>query len=280
MKISNNFMYLQMKKHKKLFLCFILCLLLVGSISTTAHAETNYNDGLNVEINTDKDSYNQSDNANITVTVTNYNVFDVKEVHINTILPEGLEPVDSGILTKSIDSLASGDSIQFSVKIKAKITNTNSNENNSNNNLINTNSNNDLQQSNDNISLSGKSPNTFDINNTFYYIIFIMLSLTAILIFYKKNKKTAKKIFSLFLCITLLMPMFADSRSVKAATDTSSIKNISISKNIKYVNQDYDIKADVSYQYDVETDQITYTRGEWIQLLLDTLKINQEVKSP
>ena len=85
-------------------------LIILFSFSITALAQTTTQDGLQVNLTTDKQSYSLNEDIQITISVTNTNDFTVKDVSIEALLPDKFELKDSNdeTSTKAID-LKSGE---------------------------------------------------------------------------------------------------------------------------------------------------------------------------
>lgn len=99
-----------MKKALKCLSVIIVMLIILFSFSITALAQTTTQDGLQVNLTTDKQSYSLNEDIKITVSVTNTNDFTVKDVSIEALLPDKFELKDSNdeTSTKAID-LKSGE---------------------------------------------------------------------------------------------------------------------------------------------------------------------------
>lgn len=100
-----------MKRAKKIIAVFLGVLLLISCLTATAFAaETNTQDGLTAVIQTDKESYSANEDIHITVTVTNNNSFEVKNVSIESFLPDTLTLKDGDLKSKTVD-LQSGETL-------------------------------------------------------------------------------------------------------------------------------------------------------------------------
>lgn len=91
-------------------------LIILFSFSITALAQTTTQDGLQVNLTTDKQSYSLNEDIQITISVTNTNDFTVKDVSIEALLPDKFELKDSNdeTSTKAID-LKSGEQANLTV---------------------------------------------------------------------------------------------------------------------------------------------------------------------
>lgn len=105
-----------MKKTLKCLSVIIVMLTILFSFSITALAQTTTQDGLQVNLTTDKQSYSLNEDIKITVSVTNTNDFTVKDVSIEALLPDKFELKDSNdeTSTKAID-LKSGEQANLTV---------------------------------------------------------------------------------------------------------------------------------------------------------------------
>lgn len=105
-----------MKKALKCLSVIIVMLIILFSFSITALAQTTTQDGLQVNLTTDKQSYSLNEDIQITISVTNTNDFTVKDVSIEALLPDNFELKDSNdeTSTKAID-LKSGEQANLTV---------------------------------------------------------------------------------------------------------------------------------------------------------------------
>ncbi|MGN0521924.1 MAG: S8 family serine peptidase, partial [Eubacterium sp.] len=105
-----------MKKSLKCLSVILVMLITLFSFSVTALAQTTEQDGLQVSLTTDKQSYSLNEDIEITVSVTNTNDFTVEDVSIEALLPDNFELKDSKQETsaKAID-LKAGEQTTLSV---------------------------------------------------------------------------------------------------------------------------------------------------------------------
>lgn len=93
-----------MKRAKKIIAVFLSVLLLISCLTATVFAaETNTQDGLTAVIQTDKENYSVNEEIHITVTVTNNNSFEVKNISIESFLPDTLTLKDGDLKSKTVD---------------------------------------------------------------------------------------------------------------------------------------------------------------------------------
>lgn len=93
-----------MKKFKKLSALFLSVLLLLSCMTITAYAaQSAAQDGLSAVIETDKESYEANEPILVTVTVTNNNSFAMKNVSIESILPNEFTISDGTLKSDTVD---------------------------------------------------------------------------------------------------------------------------------------------------------------------------------
>ncbi|MCD8026975.1 MAG: hypothetical protein LUF33_08680 [Clostridiales bacterium] len=82
---------------------------------------SNSQDGLVAVIDSDKESYGDSDDILLSFKVTNTNDYDVANVSLEAIMPDGLVIKDEGSTEKSVVSLAAGETIELSLTAEKEI---------------------------------------------------------------------------------------------------------------------------------------------------------------
>jgi|GEM_PF-2956962 len=102
-----------MQRLAKLMVCLAVSLLVVCGMPTMAFATTGSQDGLTVEIVTDKETYSANEEISVEIIVTNTNDFDLEQVTIESLLPEGFT-VKSGTLQQESIDLKVGATVSLS----------------------------------------------------------------------------------------------------------------------------------------------------------------------
>lgn len=90
----------------------VLCL---SSFSLSTYAETIRQDGLEVSLSTDKDTYGADENIKAELIVTNKDADGITDIKLENIVPEGYVLVDGEEATKSISRLEKGESVSLEV---------------------------------------------------------------------------------------------------------------------------------------------------------------------
>ena len=110
-----------MKIIKKVGICFLTLLMAFGLNSAILYAQENIQDGLNVTLETDKDSYGETDAVKAEVKVENQNDVVMKNIHIETVVPEGFTLADTSKASLAIAALNGKDSVSLSSEFKADV---------------------------------------------------------------------------------------------------------------------------------------------------------------
>ena len=81
----------------------------------SAFAASSSQDGLEVTLTTDKESYSQSEQIVATLTVTNTNEAEISNVSLENVIPEGYTLADGSEATKQFESLGAGETVTLTV---------------------------------------------------------------------------------------------------------------------------------------------------------------------
>lgn len=264
-----------MKNLRKSMSVILILLVSLFCFSTVAFASTSEQDGLKVELTTDKENYSLNEDIKINVTVTNTNDITVENVKIDTLLPEEFTLKDKNKSTSSeaVD-ISAGKKIEFSVVAVVKDGKTSSDTDSS---LIKKTDNNDSKvqavQATDNKSDTNKKDTANKINGndkspytgkdyavmTGFSALFI-IGIVLLILCLKRNRKKTSKAVSSALCLVLavtsiigLADFKAKAENLKIEIDTS-IKdtskadlNVNLSKTIVVSKKEYTILSDIKY---------------------------------
>lgn len=194
-------------------------------IPINALPTTTTQDGLQVELSTDKDSYNNGDKIEVTLTVTNTNNFKVNNITLEQLTPEGFQLTEGQKTNKEIDSLEAGDSISLSVTYT----------------LVDSNTNNSINQNNGDSNISAIKTG----DNSNFVILFTLLILSTsgvIIISYFCNKKD-KRLFSIFLCLMMIFALMP----ITSVNAEENYKKISITHEITVNSNTISLSASIIY---------------------------------
>lgn len=83
-----------MKKYIKISISLMIAVLMLAALSFgVSAAGTDVQDGLEVTLLTDQGSYTAGETIQLTVSITNTNAYEVEDVRLEALLPDGFEPV-------------------------------------------------------------------------------------------------------------------------------------------------------------------------------------------
>lgn len=102
-----------MKNVKKIFLLMLVLLFLFCVTEVSASAKSILQDGLNVSIVTEKQSYESTEGISAKLSVTNTNHFDVKNLQLEILTPEGYSLQEKSNGSMQMEVLSSGQSAEL-----------------------------------------------------------------------------------------------------------------------------------------------------------------------
>lgn len=272
-----------MKKQKKICGILLSVILLLGLLPISVMAATTTQDGLNVTLSTDKENYEKGDEIDTFISVKNQNSYAMSGIDINVILPDNYILKDGEVISKRIEILSAGETVEFTTKCIAStdVTEPDNGSNpetpaepdNSSNietaaepdNGPNTDTAaiDDVQTSADLV-----TPDTGDNSAIFTWIIVTITGITFVIVSIKKNNNL--KILALVLCgSTILTAMSNDAILVKADNLSTNKSKITLSNSIVVNEKNINIGVTVEYDVHESLDEKTYTRAEWVKILVD-----------
>ena len=235
-----------MKKCKIILSVFFSLILLCFTTSMNVFSASFTQDGLEVILSTDKESYNSSDAIKATLFVKNTNDFDVFNVTLEEYIPEGYVLSNDSTAKVSIEKLAAGEELSLQAimvsqdNVTTTTTSTTVTTQTSSTKPTTTTTKTSTTQS----TSTSDSPGTGDDTNIFLLIsIFGACSIILIITIFAK-KKTRNTILSLLLCLSLTRLVYAPILS-QAANEND--KSISISETVKVADKNVTINAKVIY---------------------------------
>lgn len=247
---------------KKIVGLFLSIILIFTFCSLTVLASTVQEDGIEVEITTDKEEYEEGESISVTISATNQNDSNVKDVKIESTTPNGFKLADGASSSISKESLGSGETLTLKTTYEAEKS-TSGNENppigggdSSNTGLTNSTVSNQANQNEIAMQTSDKeSPNTGDTN--YFGIVFVafLISVTAIVVVSVKMKK-AKRILSLILCIAIAGSVLPNLQmyALEGNEEDLEYSYINLSKYITVDGKPVLLPVVVSYALDNATD--------------------------
>lgn len=248
-----------MKNLRKSMSVILILLVSLFCFSTVAFASTSEQDGLKVELTTDKENYSLNEDIKINVTVTNTNDVTVENVKIDTLLPEEFTLKDKNKSTSSeaVD-IPAGEKIQFSVVAVVKDGKSDKTSSDTDSKLTGASTNNkgNINKQNDKSPYTGKDYAVMTGFSALFIIGIVLLILCL-----KRNRKKTSKAVSSALCLVLAVTSIigladfkakaenkqSDTNSSVVETNTDTASVISISENISVDGKDFTITANINY---------------------------------
>lgn len=268
---------------KKLF-SMVLSLLLCLVFAVPAFAATASQDGVEVTLTTDKQSYSKGEEISVVVTAKNTNDENVSDVQIQNVVPEGYT-LKSGYSASSPSKvLEPGQTLTLTSVYIANA--------NGGNTTTGGTANNGGQQTNGNGSgLSNKdqsrdntndaNPETGNNTNILLWFVGAVFSGLVIVVIVWKNKK-AKNVLSIFLCVSIVASAFSGLQPEVYALEETN-KTISLSKNVITDNKETKISSSVIYSLVSSSDGSSdnhYLLGDPGQDIMPDLDFEPEPATP
>ncbi len=231
-----------MKSFKKFTLILFVVIVLISVTSMQVSATNLTQDGLEVNLTTNKGEYGKNEQIVATLNVKNNNETVIANISLENIIPDGYKLAEKSEATKQINSLEPKDSIEL---ITTYVSTSTIKENPDVPNIP---SENNIGVSNNRVTDEGKI-DTGDTNNIGVFCVLLLVSITVIVLCVKNNK--CKQLLSLFLCALIIFSIIPSS-SILVSAETSQ-STINISQNIIVDNRSMSINSCVIYDSPINT---------------------------
>ena len=249
----------------------LLSVFLVSFFAMPVFAVSQNQQGVVANLVTDKTSYEADETITTTVTVTNNGTNVLKNVHIQYDIPEKYELANGSKNEDTFESVAHGDTVKLTGQIKKSkvVTVTPAPDNSQPAENTETVENVDVTQDN------GTAANTFDSHMYVLFMVLFILSGSVLAAGAVKNKKL-RKVLSVFFCFFMVFSML-DLSAVNAKADTVAESTMNLNRTITVDGNELELNAQIRFNaVNEDTNTVfdeskTYTRGEWVTLLLDKL---------
>ena len=249
-----------MKTIKKLPIFLLAIMLCVGMMVIPAYAESSTQDGLEVNLTTNKETYSQDEQIVATLTVTNTNEVAVSNVSLENVIPEGYKLANGSEATKQVESLESGESVTLAVTYVTDPVNDNESDPSSGNNAgsgensgAGTGNNSGNNGSGSNTGNTNTVIATGDNSNIIFWGLLLVMASAGIITILILKKKKSKKLLSLFLCVTMVGSL-ATGISTKAYAEENNTSHINIEHIIVVDGEELTIRGIVNYNNIQSTD--------------------------
>lgn len=250
-----------MKVWRKVSVFLAMLVLCAGMINMPVSAASDTQDGLKVTLTTDKDTYSQSDEIKVNISVENTNSFDVNNVSLESVIPDGLELKKDYSSSATIGTLAAGDSYNCELVLQQREEsvpveddeNADSEDSGEGTSIIEDQSSQTSTSIDKNSVNQSKKTNESDSVQTGDYtsfvsvIVVLILSAIVIALLFLKRKN---KIFLFLIGIvgsTIIIE--GDVLNTKAAEEVKQ-KSIDVVETVSINNSEYELAVKVSYIFD------------------------------
>lgn len=228
----------------KLFILVVL--LFTFAFNSTVYATTNNQDGLTVNITTDKESYNAGEDISAELEIINNNETTVTITNAEIIMPDGFELQKDSSSSLTNQKIEPNESLQLQTKLKKKSTVETAS-------VINQNENQGQSKEHKNI-----IANTSKFNQSQQLLLLLGFGgMIAYIIFTDKKNRTKKSLL-IFIIFSLCS---ANSFTQANAEEVSN--QIDTEITVTYNHKDVNIKGKVSYEFETQEpkDPIVYQDG-------------------
>lgn len=229
-------MKLEKQKLFKMILIMLLFIMLLFCTGLNVHAE-DVKDGISVTISSDKENYSSEEEVKLKITVKNTNNFEVNNIKIENILPDGISFV-SGDISKDNIKLQANEEATINLTVKksdlGQADTTETITNNSGN-----------TEKNTTVSKSAKLPNTGDNNSVLVALIGMLVLIIVMIVFFMlKGRKKYSKFLTMLICLGVVNVLGITS-IIYASSER--VNNFTYEYNYKIDNNNYVHKVIVSY---------------------------------
>lgn len=250
-----------MKVWRKIPVFLAMLVLCICMINIPVSAASNTQDGLKVTLTTDKDTYSQSDEIKVNISVENTNSFDVNNVSLESIIPDGLELKKDYSSSATIGTLTAGDSYKCELVLQQREEsvpvegdeNVDSEDSGEGTSIIEDQSSQTSTSIDKNSVNQSKKTNESDSVQTGDYtsflsviVVLILSAIVIVLLFLKKKNK----IFLLLIGIVGSTIITGSEVLNTKAAEEAKRKSIDVVKTVSINNREYELAVKVSYTFD------------------------------
>ena len=300
---------------RKIYSAFFAVLISIGMmlLPCTASAAENSKtqDGLAADIVSEKDSYSIDEDIDLTFKVTNTNEYAVKNVSLEAIIPDGLTIKNKADTSIDTVSLASGESLEFTLTVvkestvgtvptnstvtdKENPTETQSvseqvtegtNSEKANTTVVQTDntqgttakvSQSAVSDNSNTNSTNGSDNSTIQTGYTVSYLLvgLICLACAFAVVISFRIRKNSKRYISLVLCLSIIFGSVSAVGIPIVYASENGTESFTVTKAIIADNTEYELGANVKYNKKISDDENAVTRGEWVDMLVNEFSMS------
>ena len=260
-----------MKKCKKLIAAFMMTMSILVLWMVPVLAATSTQDGLVVTLSTDKVNYEKGEKIGTSISVTNQNSYALNGVDIESLIPDGYKLMDGDVSKKHVESLSAGETVELKVTYCPQ----------NNGKIIDDNLDkakpgaNDTPATKDVSTKKGKikSTNTPKSGDNMLIGLWVVLAVLGfvILIGVQKKKKQINLMALMLIGVTTFTSLPIGISTIKAEETNSEISEIVVNDSVNVGDKKVKISSSIKYKKlsNSSEGKKTYTRAEWIDILVD-----------
>ncbi len=228
-----------MKFLKRLSAVAVSVVMMFGITSVNVSAASITQDGLEVSLTTDKETYSKAEKITVTLSMKNTNKSDVTDIAMAIIIPDGYEVADKTQNNKQLDKLASNETTELKVVYATK----SSGEVSQDSQIS-------QESQKSEVSTVSQSSETISTGDTTAQLAIIVpiVACSLVLVIFGIRKKKIKDFLSIAVSISVIGSIISYLPFNANAVKENS-KTISISQATKVDKKDFTIKANVTYSY-------------------------------
>lgn len=248
-----------MRKIKKIPVFLLALVLCIGMMAIPAFAASSTQDGIQVTLAADKESYSQGEQITAVLTVTNTNETAVSNVSLENVIPEGYELADGSEATKQVESLKAGETVTLTAVYTAEDAGVKETDQESDSSAE---SDTDTEKQpvtggpSDNTGAgntagdntgNGSGPKTGDNAHIAFWTALLILACAAIVTIIAVKKKSGKKLLSLLLCAAMAGSLAAGFPADKVSAEENNSGSISVEDTVTVDGEALTLKGIVTY---------------------------------
>ncbi len=203
---------------KKLYLALAAMIIIMAAVTLPVSAATASQDGLEVTVSADQESYSDTDSMSVKVTLENTNDFAVSNVFVKITDPSGYELTDNADAEKKAATLKAGKSMTLQSEYEPQLTSAADTQQSTEESAEITDSASENAESDD---------SSIDAEKIFtIFILVLVLLVVIILMILGWRKHFGKKLFSLLLCGILAGSVLGGSSSKVLAAGVNESRTV------------------------------------------------------
>ena len=265
-----------MKTARKISSLILTVVLVMSVLIMPSFAAPSYEDGLEVSLTTDKDVYSKGEEITATFTVKNTTDEALSNVSLQTFIPKEYELAKDSKTKVVLNHLESGEMttlVTTLVPVKGNV----EKPEDTTKPEVTTKPEDTIFPEDTTEAPKDETPNTGAASTVAIWTVLAIALAIALLIPASVKNKKLKRFLAFALCFSILAISVGGAPVIAKALENNK-EVVYVDKTVKVDNKDVTIRGMVKYDgYPDEDLEKTYTRGEWIELLIDKCGLTREL---